>query len=137
MVSGKTPGKAPRSGQDGNWVCGRCGNVNLSWRRCCNRCNALRDDVTTAMSASSSSSARPDLAPLAGVDGNWRCGCGNLVELNLDTRSLALPITGARLDPTAIPLNSISIGSPVSLPETLNSKPARQSRQAQNKALRP
>merc|ERR1711934_1206542 len=96
------PGKAPVVGENGNWKCPSCNNVNFGHRDKCNRCQAPKPEGLDAPEAAYGSMgmqfAMPMMdpsmmmmgggqapapqrkgPPVAGVDGNWKCEeCGNV-----------------------------------------------------------
>eukprot|EP00927_Polykrikos_kofoidii_P026585 TRINITY_DN2363_c3_g1_i1.p1 TRINITY_DN2363_c3_g1~~TRINITY_DN2363_c3_g1_i1.p1 ORF type:complete len:867 (-),score=101.28 TRINITY_DN2363_c3_g1_i1:100-2700(-) len=74
-------GKAPIEGENGNWRCVQCNNVNFAMRDICHRCHGMRSVVEAA--PSSHAAQVPDenrgRAPVAGENGNWRClQCSNV-----------------------------------------------------------
>eukprot|EP00930_Biecheleria_cincta_P072217 TRINITY_DN59650_c0_g1_i1.p1 TRINITY_DN59650_c0_g1~~TRINITY_DN59650_c0_g1_i1.p1 ORF type:complete len:439 (-),score=63.82 TRINITY_DN59650_c0_g1_i1:147-1436(-) len=61
-------GRAPVAGENGNWACASCGNVNFPTREVCNRCQTPK--VVESPRGS---------APVAGENGNWACpSCQNV-----------------------------------------------------------
>lgn len=69
------------AGVDGNWQCSLCGNVNFSHRDACNKCGLPREhsDPTDPLGHETRGTKRAREAPVAGVDGNWRCSqCANI-----------------------------------------------------------
>merc|ERR1712070_299748 len=75
MPPAKRPGGAPVAGEDGNWQCPQCGNVNYAIRDACNRCKAPKPEGVEGVAGSMVRSTRiaSSKAPIAGVDGNWQC----------------------------------------------------------------
>jgi len=66
-----SPRGAPVAGENGNWQCLACGNINFAVRTACNRCHAPKPQE------------RPQAGrggpPVAGVGGNWVCSsCQNV-----------------------------------------------------------
>jgi len=97
------PGKAPVVGDNGNWKCPSCFNVNFGHRDKCNRCQTAKpegldgpeaaygggmgmqyampmmDPSMMMMGGGQSSAPQRKGPPVAGVDGNWKCDeCGNV-----------------------------------------------------------
>lgn len=69
-TQGKGAGRPPMAGENGNWACASCGNVNFPMRDVCNRCQAPK--VQAAASPRGG-------APVAGENGNWACpSCQNV-----------------------------------------------------------
>lgn len=82
------PSGPPVAGENGNWQCRQCGNVNFATRDVCNRCGAMKeDDASGELEELDSFEAgveevrpvRASKAPVAGENGNWTCDhCGNV-----------------------------------------------------------
>jgi len=93
--------RGPVAGQDGNWVCGSCANVNYPSRDMCNRCQKPRSVGQTVavgtMAINQQSAAAINQqptkynsfntnkltfcrrAPVAGCNGAWQCReCSNV-----------------------------------------------------------
>jgi len=101
-TGGSPRGGAPVVGDNGNWKCKSCGNINFGHRDKCNRCDEKRpDDIPAAMptmpanpyggmtgggmmggydySQGMSSQPKRKGPPVEGEDGNWKCSqCGNI-----------------------------------------------------------
>jgi uncharacterized OB-fold protein len=66
-------GGAPVVGENGNWRCPECTNINFGTRDTCNRCNAPKPEFPD------DAPAPPKAKPEAGVDGAWECeACKNV-----------------------------------------------------------
>merc|ERR1740130_456162 len=93
-------GGAPREGDNGNWRCSGCSNINFAIRTHCNRCK-MGKPMQMGYGAAMPMMAMPAMpmgtymqdmsgmgggmaarpkggAPQEGVDGNWKCDCGNV-----------------------------------------------------------
>lgn len=85
-------GGTPIAGEQGNWVCAVCSNVNWAVRTACNRCQMPRPEELSQPRMVPRRPEAPPLAlpsltgggggrgpPVAGVDGNWACAaCDNI-----------------------------------------------------------
>jgi uncharacterized OB-fold protein len=84
--------RGPVEGQDGNWKCLSCSNVNFANRTHCNRCGIPKPSDEQVVTAQTLQAAMPPAAPTPmygktghnkgpqeGVDGNWKCFmCSNI-----------------------------------------------------------
>jgi len=92
MYAPRGPKGAPVEGENGNWRCIACNNVNFASRTTCNRCQAVKPDPETLAAAQAAAlAAGPEAAyaphqrpakggpPVEGEGGNWKClMCGNV-----------------------------------------------------------
>lgn len=84
--------RGPVEGQDGNWKCLSCSNVNFANRTHCNRCAVPKPTDEQVAQAQALQATMPPAAPtpmfgknakgappVEGVDGNWKCFmCANI-----------------------------------------------------------
>lgn len=65
---GGRSGGAPVAGEDGNWKCNECSNVNFGMRDSCNRCKADKPPLSEIAQEPVRGNK-----PIAGEGGNWEC----------------------------------------------------------------
>lgn len=66
-------GGAPVPGQDGNWQCPQCQNVNFAIRTVCNRCQAPQPAPQHYPGKGGKGGGGGRGGPVAGIEGNWAC----------------------------------------------------------------
>jgi len=80
-------GGPPVLGENGNWACPGCRNINFGIREACNRCQMPKPEdqinmaynISTAAGPGGPSAKTANGAPIAGLGGNWKCNmCQNV-----------------------------------------------------------